>query len=249
MVRGTCLLALLAIPFTGCIGPDAPLVLQGAVIGGAEGLPIEVVGGPLEAAALLAQPLSLHDMSANVYEDAGAVWLDGPEADEELAPKGDGVFVLESDDPQTYFASRECGIRAEADGELLQVNMMAPQRPLFVLPEPGQHPAQYDLLLDFTNAGYDHILQAVFTREGDVVWSNVPSTQTAMLNEIRTADGVDGAYFPAEAFPEAGTQYIVALAGLDKASTDEFDGFNTFFSNFAVGAWSWGTLVTADSAM
>jgi len=233
----------LLITSTGCFGPAADVVANGLVLGGPSDPAFAGLAQSFEAGVVLARPLSFTDLESNAVTDADAVWLSLDGAPVDLRGESSGLYLYDSSRSSvTYKPGASVSVHAHVDGEEGVATVVAPSPPdLSGLPV--THPAGASLVVE-SAVSYALLYGAVIDPSGAVVWDDRPANTEEIIADLRDAGSRDRYVFPPEAFPESGVAYGVALVGIRAADGPDFHNFETFWSNFGVGAVGTGYVTT-----
>jgi hypothetical protein len=225
------------------LGVDDPAVATGL------GLDAELAAGAT-ASTFLAQARSLDSISENLFSDADSVSITDGITSVELAALGNGLYNVNSNEaPElVYVIGRSYTLEVRDDGELYTAEMLAPPPPILGGVPDAQagesHAAGTDLAVSLGQQ-FDNYLVVVVDGSGEITYSNQPETASDYIDWIGSDDVVASVTIPAAAFPAAGTGYIIAIAGVRRASDSAFDNFNPLISNLAMGSTAVSALVTA----
>lgn len=227
----------------------SPVVSQGLVLGVDDPALGADLGAGLVASTFLARASSLAEIEDNLYDDAELVEVEVGGVSADLVSQGDGLYLIDSDAVASlaYVEGASCGLRIVDDGKERTVSMEAPPAPsLSGLPAPpATHAAGAALTVDLSGQGFQNTLAAVADADGNLVWDNRPASVGEYLDWIGGGGEVTTVQIPGVAFPQAGTAYVLGIAGLRKAPDAAFDNLNPLLSNFAVGTMAVAPIVTA----
>jgi len=197
----------------------------------------------------LARATSLSSVEANLLTDADSVSLRSGGSTVELENQGDGTYLALGDGGLGYAAGATYVLEVDHDGRSHTASAVAPDPPdLGDLPDAGAgelHPTGQDLTVDLTGQGYDNWLGLVLDADGTVTWDNRPESAGDYIDWIGGSDDVGVVTIPGSAFPDAGSVYVVGVAGVRRSLDAELSNFNPIVSNWAVGALAAAPVGTA----
>ena len=88
-------------------------------------------------------------------------------------------------------------------------------------------------------------LAVVVDANGSVTYDNRPQNVGEYADWITGSAGSDVITLPASAFPSPEVEYLVGIAGVERAEDGEYNGFNPLVSNLAIGAFATWPLLTS----
>ncbi len=214
-------------------GATNPLVVEGMVLGveaNEDTDSFDLSDTPYGEGTSLTSFLAEADSVANLSEApvAGAsLMLEGVAATETVA----GSYNIA---PGTleYVEGAEWVLEATIEDELSTVTLALPPESGVAVPE--VHDADTAMTLDFSGEGVHAALIVVMSTDGEVTWSNQPSTITEFYDFSHGADTATTVEIPAEAFPSEAL-YAVGVAGMMHTTADSFDNVNTVLSSVVAG--------------
>ncbi len=214
-------------------------------------MPVELnLEGTIDAATLLAYPLSVTDMTQNTVGGAD-VWLDVDGVLVDFDDEGDGIYGYEPSSVSTgnaalsYLVGASYTLHAEHEGKFHSVTMIAPSAPGLVAPDPGTHASGAELTFDLRGQDFDYATYAVLNQSGEVILDGLPDTGADLVVELRQSNGVDTVTVPAGVMVGSSQVYTVAVLAIRKAPKSSFDGFGTFWSEFGIGSYAVVPVLTA----
>lgn len=150
-----------------------------------------------------------------------------------MSDKGDGSYLVTSDDGFSYAAGESLGLNADIDGTSTTTSVNMPAAADVIVAE--NHTKGTGLTIDLTDQAYASVLVAVFDAgTGHLTFSNQPEG----IKEIYdfTHGGADNLVVdvPASAFPDASV-YALGVAGLKNAGEGDYTEANTLLSSFMAG--------------
>ncbi|MBJ94199.1 MAG: hypothetical protein CMP23_06930 [Rickettsiales bacterium] len=202
------------------------------------------------ATVFLAKARSLESISANLFDDADSVSISDSTTSVTLSPRGNGLYSVDSgeDEALSYVIGRSYSIDVYEEGRLHSAEMLAPPPPsLTGIPDAqagSTHPAGSELQINMGQQ-FDNYLVLVSDESGSITYSNRPEEVSDYLDWIGGSSVFTTITVPGSAFPASGTGYIVAVAGIRRASDSAFDNFNPLVSNLAMGSLAVSPVVTS----
>ncbi|MCA9567596.1 MAG: hypothetical protein KC656_07125 [Myxococcales bacterium] len=211
-----------------------PVLVGGVVLGSAPPADprlqsaLELAGftGFTEARLVVADALEFQDIDNALIEDAIV----------DATPTGSPTMAFTPDE-NGWFAPAGPGFLPYTPGKVLRVSAELPDRvnagivdvPLpdvaEVDVEPVHEPGE-PLVVDLVGQGFDYAFAAVYDLDGNEVFTTAPSTNQDIVDLVNPAnDPIESVTVPGETFQEDDI-YIVGLAGLKRAPSENVEGLN-----------------------
>ncbi|MBN95119.1 MAG: hypothetical protein CL928_13795 [Deltaproteobacteria bacterium] len=202
-----------------------------------------VTEGPMgiraAATAFLAQATSLESVAANLVDDADRVLVHNGSQGVNLDSQGNGLyFITSQDDPVLdYVPGTTYTFQAVKEGRSHTVSMLAPGVPaLSGIPGGSDtHPPGQSLTV-YLGGQFDNAIVLVLDGDGNITHDNRPSTASEYVDWIQDESMQSSVTIPGEAFPEAGSLYIIGIAGIREALDSSYENLNPLVSKLAMGS-------------
>lgn len=148
----------------------------------------------------------------------------------------DGKYLVYSGDGLEYAPGEDARVTFTVDGGEGMMHVEAPDAPDIDLD--SEHKAMTPMVVDLTDYDYQQIVAAVYDiQRSKLTWDNLPEEVGEIYDFTHTDDPVRRLEIPKDAFQRKGN-YVVGVAGMEIAGSDDMDGINTSLSAFIAGRMS-----------
>ncbi len=148
----------------------------------------------------------------------------------------DGKYLVYSGDGLEYAPGEDARVTFTVDGAEGMMHVATPDAPDITLD--SEHKALTPMILDLTDYDYQQIVAAVYDlQRSKLTWDNLPEEVGEIYDFTHTDEPVRRLEIPKDAFQRKGN-YIVGVAGMEIAGSEEMDGINTSLSAFIAGRMS-----------
>jgi hypothetical protein len=167
------------------------------------------------------------------------VSLLGPGAGVTLGEIDAGVYGLAPGADPLEYASGETreleSVRGSGDSQQVSTaQVQLPPAQDFSAEIPEEHDVNTPIELDFTGLPYDSALVLVLDDEGNVTYSNEPTTIKEVYDFTQGSTELGVVTIPAEAFPDEGV-FMVGVAGMVNTDPADLSEMNTGLSSVVSG--------------